>query len=135
MSVNIRPGRAIVKYNEVSDAALPTVEFSEGSFYITPTGHMYLDSFATGKRIHIGGPATVDGMADFNTYTTSGRYLVNNVECDNAPIAAKGLLEVMGDNNMIIQRYTTVAGVVYTRGGFNQVGIIDWNPWKRVGEQ
>lgn len=135
MGVTIQAGRAIVKYNEVSDSTLATLSFNPGYLYVTPTGRMYLDSFVNNQRIQIAGPISVTTTVDFNNYKSSGVYLVSSTSNTNTPTNAQGLLEVFSDTHMIIQRFTVSDSVLmYTRSGTVSSGNVTWNAWKRVGD-
>lgn len=135
MAVSIQAGRAIVKYNEVSDSTLSTLGFNAGYLYVTPTGRMYLDSFATGQRIQIAGPISINTSVNFNNYKASGVYLVSSTNNTNSPTNSQGLLEVFADTYMIIQRFTVSNSVLmYTRSGSVSSGSVTWNSWKRVGD-
>lgn len=81
-------------------------------------------------------PAQVpdEGLAD--EYITPGRYAVRNgASADLAhgfpEDGVSGWLEVLGDGQMVLQRYTTYGGRVWQR----RYGAGEWGQWTRIDHQ
>lgn len=134
MATSFTPKNYVIKYREISEATLKNYKFDPGTIYVTDKHGFYFDSPVHNYRVSLNGTNIVKDAVDLNDYIYNGIYSIENVMCDNSPLASKGFLEVNAGESIIMQTFRSISGNVYTRLAYDQVGIISWNAWKRVGD-
>lgn len=94
----------------------PNVEIEKD--YINVVGSLMLNGFGV-----MGYKGVVSSA--FNNYTTSGFYEFNGTSQSNCPEETEGILEVIGTNQLVIQRLYCISGNTYWRICSNEV----WTDW------
>lgn len=70
---------------------------------------------------------------DINGYVTYANTVFENIaNVTNLPVAKLGFLEVRSTSNYVLQRYTTIENVTYTRIGTVNGNNWTWGTWKQL---
>lgn len=123
---------AMVRYNEISDSNILNQPYSAGNLYVTEGGKIYFDSPRAGVRLQLNASSVISSVINLNNLIVDGKYSVENVNCTNMPISAKGTLIISVGTTILTQVYITIGGKFFIRSGYYQSNTVTWNEWAGI---